>query len=144
LRRKELKAIIIAHGHKNLTSTHKTTLEITKEASLTKEGDCVIAVGADKAIDDLTPQFKNALRRETSRLVILIEADEVTDTINARGSPHLIPEHPTDIVVRRSNYISNRTLAIQADKAANDLSRELVRRLKDPKQKVKITLTVQT
>jgi hypothetical protein len=144
LRRKELKEIIIGHGHKNLTSTHKTTLEITKEASLTKEGDCVIAVGTDKAIDDLTPQFKNALRRETSRLVILIEADEVTDTINARGSPHLILEHPTDIVVRRSNYISNRTLAIQADKAANDLSRELVRRLKDPKQKVKITLIVQT
>jgi uncharacterized protein len=144
LRRKELKAIIIAHGHKNLTGTHITTLEITKETHLTTEGDCVIAVGADKAIDDLTPQFKNALRRETSRLVIFIEADEVTDTINARGSPHLILEHPTDIVVRRSDYISNRTLAIQADKAANDLSRELVRRLKDPKQKVKITLIVQT
>jgi hypothetical protein len=139
-----VKEIITAHGHENLISTHVTTLEITKETHLTKEGNCIIAVGADKAIDDLTPQFKNILRRKTSRLAIFIEADEVTETINARGSPHLILEHPTDIVVRRSDYISNRTLAIQADKAASGLSRELVSRLKDSKQKVKITLIVQT
>ena len=144
MRQKELKEIIIARGHENLISTHASTLEITKETHLTKEGDCVIAVGADKAIDDLTPQFKNALRSETSRLVVLIEADEVTETINACGSPHLILEHPTDIVVRKSDYISNRTLAIQADKAAEGLSRELVNKLKDPKQKVKITLIVRT
>lgn len=144
MRRKELKEIIIAHGHENLTGTHATTLEITKETHLAKEGNCVIAVGADKAIDDLTPQFKNSLRRITSRLAIFIEADEVTETVNACGNPHLILEHPTDIVVRRSDYISNRTLAIQADKAANGLSRELISRLKDPKQKVKITLIVQT
>lgn len=144
MRRKELKEIINARGHENLISTHATTLEITKETHLTKEGDCVIAVGADKAMNDLTPQFKNALRRDTSRLVILIEADETTETINAHGSAHLILEHPTDIVVRKSDYISNRTLAIQADKAAKGLSRELVSKLKDPKQKVKITLIVQT
>jgi hypothetical protein len=33
-------------------------------------------------------------------------------------------------------------LAIQADKAACDLSRRLVEKLENPKQKVKITLTV--
>jgi hypothetical protein len=38
--------------------------------------------------------------------------------------------------------VDNRTLAVQADKAALDLSRDLVEKLKNPKQKVKITLEV--
>ena len=138
----EPKEIIIAHGHESVTSTHATTLEITKETHLTREGNCIIAVGADKAIDDLSSQFKNALRKNDSKLAILIEAGQIKETINAHGGPHLILEHPTDLVVRKSGYVSNRTLAIQANKAANGLSRELVSKLKNPKQTVKITLTV--
>jgi hypothetical protein len=45
-------------------------------------------------------------------------------------------------VIRKSDYISNRTLAIRSDKAAQDLSRDLVQKLKNPKQKAKITLVV--
>jgi len=50
--------------------------------------------------------------------------------------------HPTDMIIRKSNYICSRTLAIQAGKAACDLSRKLVEKLKNPKQKVKITMNV--
>jgi hypothetical protein len=50
--------------------------------------------------------------------------------------------HPTDVVVRKSDYFCSRTLAVRADKAASDLSRELVEKLKNPKQETKITLTV--
>jgi len=52
----------------------------------------------------------------------------------------LILTHPTDMVIRKSDYICNRTLAIRADKSANDLPRELVEKLKNPRQKVNITL----
>lgn len=142
MRQRELKEIIIAHGHKNVTGAHASTIEITKETHLTKEGNCIIAVGADKAIDDLTSQFKNALRRGTSRLTMLIEADQIIETISAVGSPSLILEHPTDIVVRKSGFICNRTLALEADKAANGLSRKLVSKLKNPEQTVIITLTI--
>ena len=47
-----------------------------------------------------------------------------------------------DIVVRRSSYVCGRTLAVKADKAARDLSRRLVEKLRDPNSMVKITITV--
>jgi hypothetical protein len=82
------------------------------------------------------------LRKENARITLLIETGEIVDAVNAFGSPKLILAHPTDMVVRKSGYVCNRTLAIQADKAALDLSRKLVEKMKNPEQKVKITLTV--
>ena len=87
-------------------------------------------------------KFKEGLRRENTKVSILIEVGTVKESINAFGSPKLILSHPKDIVVRKSSYICTRTLAINADKAAFDLSRKLVEKLRNPKQKVKITLVV--
>ncbi len=134
--------IVFGHGHENIQATHKTTLEFTKEKNLSRKGDCIIAVAADKALADLNPQFKANLRKPNATLTILVEAGGITAQIQACGAQQLILTHPTEVVVRRSNYVSDRTLAVHADKAANDLSRELVEKLKNPKQKVKITLTV--
>jgi hypothetical protein len=50
---------------------------------------------------------------------------------------------PADLVVRKSDYVCGRTLAILADKAAKDLSRKLVEKLRNPIQRVKITLMVE-
>ena len=138
----EITEVIFAYGHENIQATHKLTLEITKEAELSKKGDCIIAVSADKAITDLSLDFKENLRRENAKMTMLIEAGEVVEMVNAFGSPRLILKHPKDMVVRKSSYICSRTLAIQADKAACDLSRKLVEKLRNPKQKVKITLTI--
>lgn len=135
--------IIFAHGHRNIQATHKSTLEITKENQLSKKGDCIIAVSADKDITDLNPKFKGSLRNENAKMTMLIEAGGIVEVVNAFGSRRLILTHPTDIVVRKSSYVCSRTLAIKADKAAWDLSRKLVERLTDPKQKVRITLTVE-
>jgi len=44
--------------------------------------------------------------------------------------------------LRKSSYIDSRTLGIQADKAARDLPRTLTEKLKNPEQKVIVTLTV--
>jgi len=134
--------IILAYGHKNIRATHESTLEITKEAELSKRGDCIIAVSANKSMADLSSEFKKNLRKENAKITILIEAGDATEVVNALGSSRLILTHPTDMVVRKSNYICNRTLAIQADKVACDLSRDLVKRLRNPEQKVKVKLTV--
>jgi hypothetical protein len=134
--------IIFAYVHKNIQATHKSTLEITKESEISKRGDCIIAVSADKAIADLSLEFKENLCQEKAKITILIEAGDVVEVVNAFGNPRLALTHPTDMVVRKSNYVCNRTLAIQADKAACDLPRILTEKLKNPKQKVKITLTV--
>jgi hypothetical protein len=125
-----------------MQATHKTTLEFTKDKHLTKKGDCIITVAADKALADLNADFKEKLRKTDAKLTITIEADGISERVNAEGSPQLILTHPTDIVVRKSDYVCSRTLAVHADKAACDLSRDLVEKLRDPEQKVKITVVV--
>ena len=138
----EITEIILVHGHENIQATHKSTLEITKEPQLSKKGDCIIGVSADKGIADLSLEFKESLRKKNAKMTMLIEAGETAEIVNAFGSPRLILAHPTDMVVRKSSHVCSRTLAIQADRAACDLSRKLVEKLRKPKQKVKITLTV--
>jgi hypothetical protein len=139
----EITEVIFAYGNRNIQATHKSTLEITKENQLSKKGDCIIAVSADKDIADFNPKFKGSLRNENAKMTMLIEAGGIVEVVNAFGSSRLTFTHPTDIVVRKSSYVCSRTLAIKADKAAWDLSRKLIERLRDPKQKVKITLTVE-
>ncbi|MEM2947706.1 MAG: DUF371 domain-containing protein [Candidatus Bathyarchaeia archaeon] len=135
--------VITAFGHENIRASHTTTLEITKEKELTVRGDCIIAVSADKGLLDLKPEFRNFIRNENARLTIFIDASGLTDVVEAFGSPKLIFSHPADMVVRKSGYVCGRTLAIHANKAACDLSRALVKKLQNPEQSVKITLSVE-
>ena len=137
----EATEVILAHGHENIQATHKTTLEITKQQRLSKEGTCIIAVSATKALADLSSRFKETIRENNAKLTVLIEAGKTADLMNASGSSHLILTHSTDMVIRKSDYVCSRTLAIKADKAAYGLSKNIVTELKNPRQRVKITLT---
>jgi hypothetical protein len=133
---------IRAFGHENIQAIHPSTLMFTKEKHLSETGDCIVGIAADKAVADLSQTFKETLRKPNAKLTIIIEAGGLTEQINASGSPKLILTHLTDIVIRKSDYISDRTLAIHADKSSNDLPRELVEKLKDPRQKVNLTLVL--
>jgi len=125
-----MEEIIHARGHFNVRSRHETTLEVTKEDHLTPRGDCIIAIKADKGIDDLSEKFKRRLKEDDAVLEIAIECNGLVEKITARGSRQLILKHPTDMVVRKSEFIDERTLAIKADKAAKDLNKKLVEELK--------------
>ena len=133
-----------AQGHPNIQAVHLTTLMFTKDVHVSKNGDCIVAMSADKAVVDLSVQFKEELRKPNAKLTVTIEAGDFREQIRAVGSPKLCLCHPTDMVIRKSDYTCNRTLAIFADKSANDLPRALVEKLKDPKQKIKITLSVES
>jgi hypothetical protein len=135
--------VVIASGHENIRSTHETTFEITKESSLTKRGDCIIAIGATKGASDLCPEFKEAAKREGAQITITIEAGDMKEVVKAKGNSRLTFLHPMDLVVRKSDYICSRTIAIKADKAAADLSRELVRKMQNPCQEIKITFALE-
>ena len=135
--------VFSARGHENMVATHRTTFEITKEAALTKRGDCVIAVEATRAAVDLPLEFKQAARREGAQITITIEANDLKEVVKAKGGPQLTFTHPTDLVVRKSSYVCGRTLAIGADKAANNFLRKLVEKIKDSHQEITVTLTVE-
>ena len=136
--------VIFAHGHENIQATHETTFEITKEPTLTKRGDCIIAVEATKGATDLPLEFKKAARKKGAQITITIEAGELKEIVRTKGSPRLLFTHPTDLVVRKTDYVCGRTLAIRADKVASDLSRKLVEKIQDPNQRIRITLAVES
>jgi len=138
---KPVKEEIIAYGHPKITATHTTTLEITKAEEIKKDADCVIAVKANKACIDLSKEMKNALK-DGRKIEITIEAEGEKDKITAYGSPALKLNHPEDIVIRKSDFIDSRTLAILANKAANDIKQDLIEKLRDIKTQVKITLEI--
>ena len=135
---------IRAKGHRNVLAVHPATLEFTRSNDLSRRGDCIVAVSADKAMPSLNADFKEKLRRQGARLTVLIEAGGLAETVNAYGSTSLTLAHPTEMVVRKSSYVCGRTLAVKADKAAADLSRGFVEKLRDPSQKIRITLTVKS
>ncbi|MBS7639007.1 DUF371 domain-containing protein [Candidatus Bathyarchaeota archaeon] len=132
---------IRAFGHSLVRATHKTTFEVTREDHLTERGDCIIAVKADKAARDLSERFRDIARRPNAEIIIIIEANGERDVVRAYGSPRLTLTHSMDIVVRKSSYVCARTVAIGADKAACNLSRKLIEKLRNPHQEVRIILS---
>lgn len=140
---KKIKEEFQAIGHSNIQAIHPTTLMFTKDVHVSKNGDCIVAMTADKSVADLSVQFKEELRKPNAKITIIIEAGDFKEEIRALGSPKLCLCHPTDMVIRKSDYICNRTLAICSDKSSSDLPRTFVDKLRDPDQKVTITLTVE-
>lgn len=140
---KRIVEVIHAFGHPNILASHPTTIMITKERQVTKRGDCIVAVDADKSVADLSIEFKRALRQTKAKLIVELEVDGLKGEITAFGSPELKLNHPNDLVIRKSEFVSDRTLAVKADKSSCDLSKAVVEKLKNPKQQITLTLTVE-
>lgn len=132
--------IIYARGHPNILATHKSTLEITKENYLTKRGDCVIGINADKSVSDLNPVLKKIIKMPQSKITLILESEGIKDEIHGSGDPRLTLSNPLSMVIRKSGYISDRTLMIYSDKAAIDIRRDLINVLRDVKSLLKVTI----
>jgi len=133
---------IFARGHANITAKHATTLEITKEINLTKNGDCIIAVGATKGLAELSERFRILCADDNAKIILEINAAKIVEIVQGRGSSSFTLSHRDDIVARKSSHVTDRTLIIAADKAARDIDRKLVSVLRSPKTCVRIRLTV--
>ncbi len=130
-------------GHENIRSTHKKTIEITKESELTTRGDCIIGVNASYSCSDLPQSLKEKLQNPKSRVRFLIKVAEHEFVVNGRGHKNLTLTHTEDIVIRKSDFVCPRTLAIKCDKTSDLLPREMVTLLQDPKAKGTFTIIVE-
>ena len=108
-----------AQGHRNVLATHKTTLEFTKDSHLTKRGDCILGVKSD------FPRPEGL----DGRIRIRIKIGELSEVITAFFNPGFDSD---EMVIRKSDFKDRRTFATGADKAAIDIDREIVNRLKNP------------
>ena len=119
------------------------TIEITKESELTLRGDCIIGVRANYSCLDLPNGLKEKLKKPESKIEFSIKVNEHEFVVRGRGHESLILSHPKDIVIRKSNFVCPRTLAINCDKASDLLPREMVSILQDPKTKGTFTINVE-
>ena len=122
--------LVVARGHPNVRAMHETTIEITKDEYLTPRGDCIIGVGADKGAADLSRELKEILRTEGSRAYLVLEAEGFREVVEGVGDPRLELSDCRSLVFRKSRFVDPRTVMVGANKAAVDLDRRLIERLR--------------
>lgn len=128
-------------GHPLIKATHRTTFEITKEEKLSLRGDCIIGVRANKSCKDLNDQLKRLITSDVP-VKITIHVGKYVFEANAMGHPSLMLTDEKDIVIRKSNYICPRTLAMKSDKAAIDIPRGMILMLNNSYTKGKMVISV--
>jgi hypothetical protein len=120
-----------AYGHENVIGNHRTTTEITTENFLTKQGTCIVGVRATQKLSDLSSKIKELATLETTKIILIMEIDGIIEKITGTGGKDLTYTNSTSMVARTSSYQCDRTLMINADKAAFGLSREFIDLLKN-------------
>ncbi len=86
----------------------------------------MIGVSALKSVADLLPEVRQALCSDGSEVTIRILVSGKEFVFMGKGDAGLTLNHPREIVLRKSNFISDRTLAISATAAAIDIPRPMV------------------
>ena len=129
-------------GHENIRSNHQKTIEITKESHLTPSGDCIIGVNATTSCAELPSTLKKKLQNPDSKVTLSIKVGSHEFNVEGRGHENLSLTHLEDIVIRKSDFVCPRTLAVKCDKASDLIPREMILLLQNPKTKGTFTIIV--
>ena len=96
-------------------------------------GDCIIGTNSGLACIDLPEKFKKKIQNPNATIEFTIVADEHSFSIHGKGSDKLTLKHANDIVLRKSAFTCSRTIAINCDKASDDIPRDMIKKLQNPK-----------
>jgi len=130
-------------GHKNIRSLHPKTIEITKDSHLTPRGDCIVGVNATCGCKDIPSRLKKKLKDPNSTIKFSIDVNDYSFKFSGKGHKNLLLTHSDDIVIRKSNFVCPRTLAVSCNKASDSIPRKIIQLLQDPKAKGVLTIDVQ-
>ncbi len=122
-------------GHENIRSTHKNTIEITKDSSLTPSGDCIVGINAKCGCNKIPENIKKKLKDPNTVIIFSINVKNYSFNIRGKGHQDLICSDPHDIVLRKSSFVCPRTLAVNCDKASDSIPRKIIQLLQNPKTK---------
>ena len=131
----------LAYGHPNVIGKHKTTLEITTEKELTRQGTCIIGVRNTQTLRDLDVEIKTLAKSTRTQIRLSMSVDGLVERIIGRGSPGLTYSDPISMVARTSSFECGRTLMVGADRVASDLDRRFVQKLRNPDIVIKCQLS---
>ena len=127
--------VIPFSGHENIRSLHEKTIEITKDENLTPSGDCIIGVNAKFGCKGIPKKMKEKLKDPNSIVKFSIRVGEYEFHVKGKGHKKISCTHPNDIVLRKSDYVCPRTLAINCNKASDSIPRNIIKHLQNPKTK---------
>jgi len=125
-----------ARGHRNIVAEHKTTLEFTRDKEVTEKGDCILGVDCDFRLEDIRRFIESAA---SDNIRITIKADDITEEITATLNKNF--NSRDEIVIRKTDFSSERTLGILADKGAGDINRKIALKLADKAVKAHISIS---
>ena len=123
------------YGHPNVLATHPRTIEITKDDYLTKEGNCIIGIKANKACNGLHPKLKKLITTDNIPIKLEIIVGDDIFQINGFGNRKLTLLNQHDIVIRTSNFVCSRTALVKCDKASIHIPRKIISKLQNPNTK---------
>lgn len=125
-----------------MKATHSSTFEVTLDSHISVRGDCIIGVNASHSAQDIASLLGAVLKQVDTQVHTYLSVGELTDHVQGFGSPSLLLTSPTSLVWRTSDFIDERTIAIRCDKAAKDLSRQLIESLQQPNAVLQVALLV--
>ena len=135
-----------ANGHPNILGTHKTTLEFTKDDDLSLRGNCIIGVKADFDLSKIKKFIKKTKNKNIKITIRPISKNKkykkIQEKITAEFNPSFNSNN--ELVIRKTDFVSERTFAIRADKAAFELDMLLILFLKEKDNRVDIVLKADT
>jgi len=121
-----MEEVVHASGHEHVSAEHASTFEVTTDEFLTPAGDCILAIGADRAPADFDVSFVAACQDADATVVATIDVAGETVRIEGEGHPDLTFASERSAVGRTSTYVDDRTVMVGADAAARDVDREVV------------------
>jgi len=128
---------ITAKGHPLIQCTHTTTIELTKDTYLTKNGTCILGIEASKACYDLNPLLKKKITNG-EKITVIIKTGEIIDSFYGFGHKNLTLLNKKDMVFRKSNFLCDRTILIKCSKSSSELDRNTIKKLTSSKEQFSI------
>jgi len=126
-----------AFGHPNILATHKTTLEFTKDNEVSLNGDCIIGVRADFDLRKIKEFVKKSSNKKIAITIeALIKGKRIKETVIVEINSKF--DSDGELVIRKSDFASERTFGIRANKAAFELNTDLIEFLKGKGNKISI------
>ena len=110
---------------------------------LTPQGDCIVGVNASSGCKDIPAKLKKKLKDPNCSINFSINVEDYTFKFSGKGHKNLVLSHSDDIVIRKSNFVCPRTLAVACNKASDSIPRKIIHLLQDPKTKGTLTIDVQ-
>jgi hypothetical protein len=86
--------------------------------------------------------LKEKLKDSNSKVMFSIKVANHEFNVEGKGNENLVLTHVDDIVIRKSEFVCPRTLAVKCNRSSDLIPREMVSLLQNPKTQGTFTIIV--